>query len=92
MGSEMCIRDRPWTTTVFDLPTNNILPDKSPLILQELNNNIKTIREISRTYQQQLVADRDNTASSLNRYQPGDLVLFVFSDTGKALTKTSSPF
>jgi hypothetical protein len=84
--------DLPWTTTVFDLPTNNILPDKSPLILQELNNNIKTIREISRTYQQQLVADRDNTASSLNRYQPGDLVLFVFSDTGKALTKTSSPF
>ncbi len=84
--------DLPWMTTVFDLPSNNILPNSSPLILQELNSNIKTIRELSRKYQQQLVADRDNTELALNQYQPGDLVLFVFSVTGKALTKSSAPF
>jgi hypothetical protein len=84
--------DLPWMSTVFDLPDNNIISSKSPLILQQLNDNIKTIRDLSHTYQQQLVADRDNSALSINKYQPGDLVLFIFSVTGEALTKISSQF
>jgi hypothetical protein len=84
--------DLPWMTTVFDLPTDTIISETSPQILKELNDNIKTIRELSRTYQQQLVDDRDNTNLALNKYQPSDLVLFIFSTEGHALTKLSAPF
>jgi hypothetical protein len=76
----------------FDLPTDTIISDTSPQILRELNDYIKTIRELSRTYQQQLVADRDNTNLSLIKYQPSDLVLFIFSTEGDGLTKLSAPF
>jgi hypothetical protein len=84
--------DLPWMTTLFDLPTDKIITYTSPQILRELNVNIKTIRELSRTYQQQLVADRDNTSLAKNKYQPSDLVLIFFSTEGDALTKLSAPF
>lgn len=74
------------------LPDNEITAVHIPPILQQLNDNIKIIRELSHTYQQQLVVDRDNSSSTQNKYQPGDLVLFVYSVTGEALTKTSSKY
>jgi hypothetical protein len=71
----------------MDLPDHDISADTSSEILLELNTNLKTIRDISRKYQLDLVQKRDNsnaTPSTLNKYQPGDFVLFRFSVTGES--------
>lgn len=65
--------DKPWMTVA----DNDLLTDTSHVMLQGLNENIKTIRDISYTYQQQLVADRYDHSLTLNKYQPGDYVLFI---------------
>ena len=65
--------DKPWMT----IADNDLINDTSPAMLQGLNNDIKTIRDISYTYQQQLVADRYDHSLTLNKYQPGDYVLFI---------------
>jgi hypothetical protein len=78
-----------------ELPTHDIISSTAPKILQDLNNDIKTIREISRKFQLQLVEKRDNsnaTLSTLNKYQAGDFVLFLKSKDGHAENKADSKF
>jgi hypothetical protein len=65
--------DKPWMT----IADNDVITDAAPAMLQELNKDIKTIRDISHAYQQQLVADRYDVSLTLNKYQPGDYVLFI---------------
>jgi hypothetical protein len=44
-----------------------------------LNDDLKCIRAISYEWQQALVSKRDNSTETLNKYQPGDFVLFLYS-------------
>jgi hypothetical protein len=55
----------------------------APDILQLFNTHLKTIRDISRSYQLSLVEKRDNSnshPSTLNKYQPGEFILFSYSE------------
>jgi hypothetical protein len=61
------------------LPEDNI-QEKSPVILKKLNENLKIIRDISDDWQLALVKRRDNCKDTLNKYQPGDFVLFLYDE------------
>ena len=77
------------------LPNNEIISKDSPLVLKQLNDNLKTIRELSHTHQQQLVQKRDNSTSvpsTKNKYKPGEFVLFEFSVLGKQLQKLDAKY
>jgi hypothetical protein len=60
------------------LPGDN-LHEKAPAVLKLLNDDLKCIRAISYEWQQALVSKRDNSEETLNKYQPGDFVLFFYS-------------
>ena len=69
----------------MSLPDNDIISADAPAILIKLNENLKIIHELSRTFQLSLVEKRDNSntfPSTLNKYQPGDFVLFRYSLAG----------
>jgi hypothetical protein len=74
------------------MPDNNLLSDDAPILLQALNNNIKHIRDISYKWQQDLVRKRDNSKHTLNKYQPGDFVLFEYSVDNTRLAKLDAYF
>jgi hypothetical protein len=64
---------------------NLVLSDHAPKILQDLNANLKIIHELSYKHQQSLVEKRSNhnqLPSILNKYKPGDFVLFLYSVLG----------
>ena len=78
-----------------ELPTHDIISSTAPKILLDLNNDLKTIRELSRKFQLELVAKRDNSnesPSTSNKYQAGDFVLFLASKTGQADNKADAKF
>jgi hypothetical protein len=74
------------------LPADDSLPTNAPDILQSLNDDIKLIRDISYKWQQDLIVKRDNSASTLNKYQPGDYVLFEFSVNNNRVNKLDAKF
>ena len=86
--------DQSWLT----LPTIDTLPLNYPKILKDLNENLKTIRDISHKYQQDLVKKRDNmnnVPSPLNKYKPGEFVLFMYKAKNSqdfALNKLDAKF
>ena len=75
------------------LPDNDIISADAPDILILFNTHLKTIRDISRSFQLSLVEERDNSnshPSTLNKYQPGDFVLFLYSVKGDQEHKLDS--
>ena len=77
------------------LPDNAILSNNAPKMLTELNDTLRIIREISKSYQQSLVLKRDNSntvPSTLNKFQRGDFVLFLYSVDGYQLNKLDAKF
>ena len=77
------------------LPDNDILSNTTSVLLTQLNDNLRTIRDISKSHQQALVAKRDNSLSvpsTLNKYQKGDFVLFLYSVEGHQLNKLDAKF
>jgi hypothetical protein len=73
------------------LPDDN-LHDKAPVALKLLNDDLENIRAISYDYQQTLVKKRDNSLETLNKYQPGDYVLFYYSVSNKRDNKLDTQF
>ncbi len=76
----------------MSLPDNDIISNSAPTVLRELNANLKTIRSISLEYQMSLVHKRSNTNQALNKYQPGDYVLFQYSQDGHMRAKLNAKF
>jgi hypothetical protein len=60
--------------------------------LKLLNDDLKNIRAISYEYQQALVSKRDNSEHTLNKYQPGDYVVFLFSVDNERKNKLDTKF
>ncbi len=73
------------------LPDNNLHVD-APAALQLLNDNLKIIRDISYNWQQDLVRKRDNSNDTLNKYQAGDFVLFLYSVEKERIHKLDTLF
>jgi hypothetical protein len=74
------------------LPDNDIISASAPQVLQLLNSNLKTIRDISHNFQMDLVAKRQDPASARNKFQTGDFVLFLYSAEGEMLNKLDAKF
>jgi hypothetical protein len=74
------------------LPDDDLLSNNAPEMLQLLNDDIKCIRDISYKWQQDLIRKRDNSAHTLNKYQPGDFVLFEYSVDNTRLHKLDAKF
>jgi hypothetical protein len=75
------------------LPDNDIISADAPEILIQFNTHLKSIRDISRSFQLSLVEERDNSnsnPSTLNKYQPGEFVLFLYSIKGDQEHKLDS--
>jgi hypothetical protein len=75
------------------LPDNDIISTNAPDVLVQFNMHIKNIRDISRSFQLNLVRERDNSntnPSTLNKYQSGDFVLFLYSVKGDQEHKLDS--
>jgi hypothetical protein len=75
------------------LPDNDIISSDAPDILIKFNTHLKTIRELSRSFQLSLIKERDNSnsnPSTLNKYQSGDFVLFLYSVKGDQEFKLDS--
>jgi hypothetical protein len=73
-----------------DLPYNDIISNSAPTVLRELNANLKTIRSILLEYQISLVHKRSNANKAQNKYQPGDYVLFQYSQDGHMKAKLNA--
>jgi hypothetical protein len=83
----------------MSLPDNDIISANAPEILILFNSHLKTIRDISRSFQLLLVEEQDNSNSKpsiLNKYQSGKFALFLYSVKGdqenKLDSKHLSPF
>jgi hypothetical protein len=76
----------------MSLPDNDIISKSGPTVLRELNANLKTIRSISLEYQMSLVHKRSNANQAQNKYQPGDYVLFQYSQDGHMKAKLNAKF
>lgn len=76
----------------MSLPDNSAISASAPKVLQELNSHLQVIREISRKYQFSLADKRSNALESLNKYQEGDFVLFLYSTEGHQLNKLDAKF
>jgi hypothetical protein len=74
------------------LPDDALLHVDAPDILHKLNDDIKNVRDISSQWQQNLVSKRDNSVHTLNKYQPGDFVLFEFSVDNVRVNKLDAKF
>jgi hypothetical protein len=74
----------------MSLPDNDIISSDAPNILLLFNKHLKTIRELSRSFQLSLVEERDNSKSTLNKYISGDFVLFLYSVKGDQEYKLDS--
>jgi hypothetical protein len=73
------------------LPGDN-LHEKAPAVLKMLNDDLKCIRAISYEWQQALVSKRDNSQETLNKYQPGDYVLYFYSVVNERANKLDTQF
>jgi hypothetical protein len=76
----------------FMILPNDDLHDKAPIALKLLNDDLTTIRAVSYEHQQSLVKKRDNSLETLNKYQPGDYVLFYYSVDNKRDNKLDTQF
>jgi hypothetical protein len=81
------------------LPEDGTLPQKAGIFLQELNENLATLRAASFKYQQQLLEDALSAGPPIeeqNLYQPGDFVLLddALSDirSDKLLPRYKGPY
>jgi hypothetical protein len=74
------------------LPNNDIISKSAYTVLRELNANLKTIRSISLEYQMSLVHKRSNANEAQKKYQPGDYVLFQYSQDGHMEAKLNAKF
>jgi hypothetical protein len=77
----------------MSLPDNDIISANAPEILIIFNSHLKTICDISRSFQLSLVEERDNSNSKpsiLNKYQSGEFVLFLYSVKGDQENKLDS--
>ena len=77
------------------LPDNDIISANAPAVLISLNENLKIIRDLSRKFQLDLVQQRDNSnqiPSTLNKYSPGDFILFQFDQYNQLLNKLMSKY
>ena len=74
------------------LPDDTVMPDSTPAVLREFNADLKNIRDISHEWQLKLVAKRDNSTLTLNKYQPGDFVLFEYSVDNNRINKLDAKF
>ena len=62
----------------FNLPEQLILPPgvRAAKLIKDLDENLQTIRAISRELQAKLTAERAAADRNISQYEPGDLVLF----------------
>jgi hypothetical protein len=74
------------------LPDDDLLHNNAPDVLKLLNDDIKSIRDISYKWQQDLVRKRENSRHTMNKYQPGDFVLFEFSVDNSRINKLDAKF
>jgi hypothetical protein len=76
------------------LPDSTSVKEISNKWLIALNEDLKTIREISTKFQAELIAVRTATTppEEQNMFQPGDLVLFQLNPNNKKPSKLSSSF
>jgi hypothetical protein len=75
------------------LSDNDFISANAPEILILFNSHLKTIRDISCSFQLSLVEERDNSNSKpsiLNKYQSGEFVLFLYSVKGDQENKLDS--
>ena len=83
-------QDGPYLQLPKDLPT----PEFSHRWLTALNEDLKTVREISTKFQAELIAERSAILpeETQNMFQPGDFVLFQLDPAKPKPTKLSSPY
>ena len=74
------------------LPDSDVIDSNAPDVLRRLNENLKDIRDISHKWQQDLVQKRDNSKDTLNKYQAGDYVLFLYSVDNERVNKLDARF
>lgn len=61
-------------------PAGSLDAKTAPQFLKQLDKDLETLLEISREYQQKLIAQRVSPTVKQNLYQPGDLVLWRYPD------------
>jgi hypothetical protein len=83
----------------FTLPDGPDLPigDRAPQFLKQLDSDLKRLRQMSKKFQDEIVAERSKTnRSKQNCFQPGDYVLFQRNPDqflpNKLASKFTGPF
>ena len=66
------------TSVIYSKLLDKCKSNPANIMLQKLNENLQTLHQISKEYQDKLVIDRhkDQSEQEQNSYQPNDLVLF----------------
>jgi len=81
--------------TYFKLPDTGTLPEITSAWLRNLNTDLSVIRQISKSYQAELVQERTSSnppTEGQNQFQPGDLILYRYPIGKPKPTKLSSPY
>ena len=78
----------------LQLPKTDNLKEVSEKWLQSVNEDLKTVREISTKYQATIIAERLALTPEKyqNKFQPGDMVLFQLDPNKQKPSKLASPY